>query len=68
MRKPIAGLVMLLTILAYAVGVASLSGWITGWPGWGQLTFYVVAGVAWVLPLKPVIDWMRKGEPPPEEP
>jgi hypothetical protein len=67
MRKAIASLIMIMTITAYAGGVAMMSGWIATFPDWGQLVFYVIAGVAWVFPLKPVIDWMRKGEPPPEE-
>lgn len=64
MRKAIASLIMLAVIAVYAVAVVSLSGTITAWPKWAQLAFYVVAGVAWVFPLKPVLDWMRRGEKP----
>jgi hypothetical protein len=28
---------------------------------WVQLAFFVVAGVAWGLPLVPLISWMNKG-------
>ncbi len=64
MRKPIAMAVMLLVLAAYVIALASFSGTINSWPRWVQLPFYVVAGVAWVLPLKPVLDWMNRA---PEE-
>ena len=40
---------------------------ITGWARWAQLAFYVLAGVSWIFPLKPLFAWMNRGVPPPEE-
>ena len=48
MRKVIAMLSVLVFIGVYVVALVSFSSTITGWPRWGQLAFYLVAGVAWV--------------------
>lgn len=60
MRKAIAMFTMLVIMAIYAVLAASIGSNMTEWPRLAQLAFYVVAGVAWVFPLKPVIDWMNK--------
>ncbi len=33
---------------------------LAGAPWWGQLAFYVVAGVIWIAPLKPLFAWMNR--------
>lgn len=33
-------------------------------PKWASLLFFVVAGIGWAVPLKPVFTWMNSG---PEE-
>ena len=30
---------------------------------WAQVTFYVVAGLGWVLPAMPLIAWMSRPDP-----
>lgn len=60
-RKPVGMLGILLFILAWCVGVASLSGIVGRWHGALQLPFYLVAGIAWIAPLKPVLRWMELG-------
>ncbi len=37
-------------------------------PGHWQWVFYSVAGLAWVLPLLPMIRWMEKRAPDDEKP
>ncbi len=67
-RKAIAVIIMLFLMAVYAVAVTSMSGLVNTWPRWLQLGFYAVAGVAWVFPLKPVIDWMNRAPmPEPDE-
>lgn len=58
-RKPIAGLIMIAVLTAWIVAAATIGTRLTGAPGWLQLGFYVLAGVAWVLPLRPVFRWMN---------
>jgi hypothetical protein len=56
------GLIMLL-IAGWSVLVVTVFGRITGaaWPL--QALFFIVAGTAWVLPLKPLLRWMLKKSP-----
>ena len=52
---------ILLLIAALAVLVASLSGTIGRWPVLVQALFYLVAGVIWIAPMKPLLSWMETG-------
>lgn len=60
-RKPAGALLMLLLIALWAVLVTSLAGTITGWPALGQALFYLVTGLLWILPMKPLLRWMETG-------
>ncbi len=61
MRK-IAGLSLLLAFLAaWIVAAATVGSQLTQAPQWLQLGFYVIAGIGWVLPLKPLMSWMNRG-------
>ena len=60
-RKP-AGIFFILALIAvWAILVASLAGHIGSWPILAQSAFYLVAGIAWILPLKPLLRWMETG-------
>jgi len=60
-RKP-AGIFAILALIAiWAVLVASLSSFVGQWPVVLQTLFYLVAGLAWILPLKPLLNWMETG-------
>lgn len=54
------GLILLLIAL-WSFAVASLAGIVTGWPLIAQVPFYVVAGLAWIIPLRPLLRWMETG-------
>jgi predicted membrane channel-forming protein YqfA (hemolysin III family) len=60
-RKPAGIGLILLLILVWAILVASLSGQIgrLAWPL--QAIFYLAAGTVWILPLKPLLQWMETG-------
>jgi hypothetical protein len=61
-RKP-AGIFAILALIAgWAVLIASLSGHVGRWPVLAQGLFYLVVGIAWVLPLKPLLRWMETGK------
>ena len=60
-RKPVGMLAILAIILVWAVLVASLSGMVGRWPWPAQLVFYLVAGIIWITPLKPLLRWMERG-------
>jgi len=60
-RKAIGCGGLLLYIALYAAGAATVgSVFASGWPAWGQLAFYAIAGVAWIAPLKPLFGWMNR--------
>jgi hypothetical protein len=60
-RKPAGIGLILLLILVWSVIVATVAAWIGTMPWPLQALFYVVAGVAWILPLKPLLRWMETG-------
>ena len=60
-RKP-AGIIGLLIYLAlYAALVSSFADALGSLPGWLMVIAYLVLGVAWVLPLRPLFLWMNTG-------
>ena len=52
----ILALIMLVALLVLAV-----SGWVSRWPVAVQALFYLVIGVIWIAPLKPLLRWMEIG-------
>ena len=67
MRKPIAMLVMLAFMALWIWGAGTVGTHLTGIPDWAQLVFYVVAGIGWILPLRPLLKWMNANEVPDED-
>lgn len=60
-RKPAGMLLILAVIAGWAFIVASFSQTIGRWPGAVQLVVYVVAGIVWIFPMRPVLVWMETG-------
>ena len=61
-RKP-AGIFAILALVAiWAALVASLSNEVGRWPVLLQTGFYLIAGIVWILPLKPLLRWMETGQ------
>lgn len=60
-RKPagIFGIIAYITL--WAIIVASLAAHVGKWPILVQAIFYLVAGIIWIVPLKPVLKWMETG-------
>lgn len=60
-RKALGSLALLVyMVLAIALAVVLAERFLTGAPWWAQLLFYLVAGVIWIAPLKPLFGWMNK--------
>lgn len=51
---------ILMLILVWALVIAALANFIAPWPIWAQSLFYLVAGLVWLLPLRPLLVWMNK--------
>lgn len=60
-RKPIGVIGIILYIIIYALVIAVLSDWLQGLPRLIELLVYAVAGLAWIVPLKPFLLWMNTG-------
>ena len=60
-RKGAGIIVILLLIALLAVFVASLSGTVGRWPVLVQALFYLVTGIVWIAPLKPLLRWIETG-------
>ncbi len=60
-RKP-AGMFMILGLITFwAFLIGSLSAYIGRLPGWAQIPVYLVSGIVWIAPLKPLLLWMETG-------
>ena len=61
LRKPAGVLGMVAGLMVYAVLIASLSGPIGRLPVLVQAVLYLVLGIIWILPLRPLLTWMETG-------
>ena len=61
-RKPAGIFLILLLILVWSVAVVTLADHLAGWPWPLEALFFLVAGIAWILPLKPLVRWMQTGK------
>jgi predicted membrane channel-forming protein YqfA (hemolysin III family) len=60
-RKFLGTLFMLVFVCVYAlVAMALAQGRVQAAPKLVQMVFYVVVGLAWILPLLPLIRWMER--------
>jgi hypothetical protein len=60
-RKLVGIAAILAIIVVWAAFVASLSPFVGKWPVLVQAPYYLFVGVAWVIPLKPLIRWIQTG-------
>ncbi|HEV7690361.1 MAG TPA: DUF2842 domain-containing protein [Hyphomonadaceae bacterium] len=68
MRKFIGAVTILVWVVAYIAVVAVIGDRVTKEPIWIQLLFFPIAGLAWVLPIKPLLKWMHAKDAPLESP
>ncbi|WP_112382787.1 MULTISPECIES: DUF2842 domain-containing protein [Sphingomonas] len=60
-RKPAGMLLILAIIAAWAILITSLSVTVGRWHWTLQLVFYLVTGIVWITPMKPLLRWMEGG-------
>lgn len=53
---------ILLVIILWAALVASLARVVGAWPVLAQAPFYLLMGLAWIIPLKPLVRWIQTGK------
>ncbi len=68
-RKPAGMLAILLLITVWVFLIVSLSGYIGQIHILAQAFVYLVAGIVWIAPLRPLMIWMETGSftPPPAD-
>jgi hypothetical protein len=60
-RKPV-GMMIILAIIAFcAIIVVGFSDHIARLPVLAQAVVYMIAGVIWIAPLRPLLIWMETG-------
>ena len=65
LRKLVGTVVMLTFVIVYALLAMTLAQtpWLQQASTLVQGSFYLVAGLGWVLPLMPLIRWMERPDP-----
>lgn len=61
-KKLIGTIVMVLFVALYALVIAAIAPrvLVPGTSKYVEMAFYLVAGLAWAIPLMPLIRWMEK--------
>ncbi len=68
MRKIVGAFVLVAWMVAY-IAVAAVVGDRIASEHWGwKLLYFPIVGLAWVLPLKPLLKWMHAKDEPHESP
>jgi hypothetical protein len=62
LRKPVGTLAILLLIALWVILIASFSAEIGRLNILAQTAIYVISGIAWIAPLKPMLRWMETGK------
>jgi hypothetical protein len=63
-RKLIGTVLLVLLVIVYAlVATAIAAAQLANAPGWAQALYFLVTGIAWVVPAMLIINWMIRGSP-----
>ncbi len=60
-RKPVGMLMIIALILIWSVLILLLSPWISALPFILEMLVYLIAGIIWIFPLRPLLQWMETG-------
>jgi len=60
--RKLAGIALIAALIVlWAAFVASMAPFVGKWPVLAQAPYYLFMGVAWVIPLKPLVRWAQTG-------
>ena len=68
MRKPLGALIIVVWIVAYVAVAAVIGDRIAQEHWFWKVLYFPIAGLAWVLPLRPLLRWMHARDAPRESP
>ncbi len=58
-----AGIALILLLIAiWGLIVVVLSPWVAQLPFVVEMLFYIVAGIGWIFPVRPLLVWMETGK------
>ena len=60
-RRAVASLVLVLYLIVYIYIAYTIGSYLAVAPRLLTLFYFVVAGFAWIIPLKPLFAWMNSG-------
>lgn len=60
-RRVVASIAVIVFLIFWAIAAATLGGYLANSPKWLTAIYFIVAGIGWALPLKPVFGWMNSG-------
>ena len=58
-RRLVASIILIVILGIWVWGAATIGTMLTTAPKWMSLIFFIVAGIGWAVPLKPVFNWMN---------
>ncbi|MDZ7587802.1 MAG: DUF2842 domain-containing protein [Parasphingorhabdus sp.] len=61
-RIPVGMLAMLVYVAVWCILIVSVSETLAEMSLWIRLGIYIIAGMAWIMPLKPFLAWMQTGK------
>ncbi|MGB7404690.1 MAG: DUF2842 domain-containing protein [Pacificimonas sp.] len=62
LRKPLGVIAMILLIFAYVVLVIGLFPMIADLHVFVQTPIWIILGIAWIFPMKPLVRWIELGK------
>ena len=66
-RKIVATLILLAFMMCWIIMIGTVGPMVSGWPKWAIVLFYVVGGIGWIIPFKPIFAWMNRNAPKGED-
>jgi membrane protein implicated in regulation of membrane protease activity len=68
LRKLVGALVILLWVLVYVAVAAAIGDRLKNSPWWAQLIYFPLAGLLWIVPLRPLLKWLHAKDGPSQSP
>ncbi|MEL6830575.1 MAG: DUF2842 domain-containing protein [Pseudomonadota bacterium] len=59
-RRIVASLVIILFLAFWIWAASTIGTYLATGNDWVMLVFFVVAGIGWALPLRPILHWMNQ--------
>lgn len=60
-RRIVASLALMPYLLIYIIIAYTIGSYLADGPKWLALIYFIVAGFAWIVPMKPLFGWMNSG-------